>query len=114
MKVRNNTNGDLPLTFVDGHTIHLSRGEISRELEEAEMIDPFFAKALHNRRVVQYTEPVKQEEPKPAPEPEPEPEPIAVPEPEEEEQEVEQEEAPKKKGSKKGSKKTIRRGRSEE
>jgi len=55
MKVRNNTNGDFSIVFTDGHSIPLSRGEISRELTETEKCDPLFAKDRKQRRVVVYS-----------------------------------------------------------
>jgi len=54
MKVRNNTPGDLTLAFLDGHTLHFSSGEISRELTEGEVSDAHFAKALKKRRLVPF------------------------------------------------------------
>lgn len=55
MKVRNNTNGDYSIVFADGHSISLSRGEVSRELKEEEICDPFFSKDLKQKRVVVFT-----------------------------------------------------------
>jgi hypothetical protein len=93
MKVRENTGADLCLTFVDGHSIMLGAGEVSRELTDEEISDPYFAKALHARRVAQYIEPAPLEvAAKPEPEPEPEPEPPK-----------EEEDKPKKKAAKKKS-----------
>jgi hypothetical protein len=68
-KVRNNTNGEYPLTFSDGHCIMFSRAEI-KEVTEEESKDPYFLKELKNRRILPYKEPApvvekKEEKPKP-------------------------------------------------
>ena len=103
MKVRENTGAEQCLTFVDGHSIMLGAGEVSRELTEAEISDPYFAKAKHARRVVQYREPnppeavAKKEEPK-SPKVE---EKIPTEEKNEEEEEKPKKKVVKKKGTKK-------------
>lgn len=81
MKVRENTGAEQCLTFADGRSIMLGAGEVSRELTEAEMADPYFSKALHARRLVAYREP----QPPPAvKEKKSEPEPVKKLEPEQE------------------------------
>lgn len=75
MKIRNVQNGDNSLTFSDGHSLFLSRAEVSRELTEKEARDPFLAKEIKARRVTVYREPIKKTKPKLAVEKKPEEKP---------------------------------------
>ena len=59
MRIRNNTNRDFQLFFSNGQVINFSRAEISRELTLEEANDPLLKKAIKNRWIVQYNEPLK-------------------------------------------------------